>query len=220
MSTPSDTPDTPRSSTRRLLVGGAALGLGAGLGLALWRRGAAPADGQATPGQASSPASGPASGPASTATGATAANAASAPTGPLPAQLLTLDGRRLSAADWQGRPVLLNFWAPWCGPCVKEMPELDRFAQGQAAVPGGRGALVIGVAIDEEAAVRTFIGQHPVHYPIVVQGYAGLAWVRQLAHDAGTALPFSALIDASGQVRQHKFGATDSAELSGWLKAI
>src|SRR4051812_37243104 len=70
--------------------------------------------------------------------GDTAAAAASAagialpPLTPIPTPIRTMDGRTLADADVGGRVVVLNFWAPWCPPCVKEMPEIDRFARSRA----------------------------------------------------------------------------------------
>jgi thiol-disulfide isomerase/thioredoxin len=153
-------------------------------------------------------------------TGDTAAAAASAagvvlpPLTPIPAPLRTLDGRTLTNADIAGRFVVLNFWAPWCPPCVREMPELDRFARSRA----GQNALVIGLAIDEETAVDKFVAAHPVSFPISILGYAGLAWARRLSNDPNVALPFTAVFDRSQQLAQHKFGATNADELAGWVR--
>jgi thiol-disulfide isomerase/thioredoxin len=153
-------------------------------------------------------------------TGDTAAAAASAagvalpPLTPIPAPIRTTDGRTLSNADIAGRFVVLNFWAPWCPPCVREMPDIDRFARSAA----GKDTLVIGLAIDEQAAVEKFVGAHPVSYPIAVLGYAGLAWARRLSNDPNVALPFTAVFDRSQQLAQHKFGATNAAELADWVR--
>ena len=132
---------------------------------------------------------------------------------PILAPLKTMDGRTLTNADIAGRFVVLNFWAPWCPPCVREMPEIDQFARSAA----GRNALVIGLAIDEQPAVDKFIAAHPVSFPISVLGYAGLAWARRLSNDPNVALPFPAVFDRSQQLAQHKFGATNAAELAQWV---
>jgi len=152
--------------------------------------------------------------------GDTAAAAASAagialqPLTPLPSPIVTTDGRTLSNADIAGRVVVLNFWAPWCPPCVREMPELDRFARSEA----GKDALVIGLAIDEQPAVDKFIAAHPVSFPISILGYAGLAWARRLSNDPNVALPFTAVFDRSQRLAQHKFGATNAIELTDWVR--
>ena len=136
----------------------------------------------------------------------------------LPPAIDLRGGGQMTAAQWHGRPLVLNFWASWCGPCVKEMPELDRFARAQAA-RGASGAQVIGLAVDDAPAVDEFLGSHPVSFPISVLGFAGLAWVRKLSNDPSPALPFSAVFDAQGRLSHRKFGATDFDELTRWTTA-
>ena len=133
---------------------------------------------------------------------------------PIPVPIRTTDGLTLTNADIAGRFVVLNFWAPWCPPCVREMPDIDRFAQSAA----GKNALVIGLAIDEPANVDKFVAAHPVSYPISILGYAGLAWARRLSNDPNVALPFTAVFDRSQQLAQHKFGATNAIELADWVR--
>jgi thiol-disulfide isomerase/thioredoxin len=145
---------------------------------------------------------------------ASAAGVALPPLTPIPAPIQTTGGRTLTNADIAGRFVVLNFWAPWCPPCVREMPELDAFARSAA----GKNVLVIGLAIDEQPAVEKFIAAHPVSFPIAILGYAGLAWARRLSNDPNVALPFTAVFDRSQQLAQHKFGATNAAELERWTQ--
>lgn len=185
-------------TNRRTWVLGAVLGVAAlGTGAWLRRRQAAPVQ----VGDAMSAA-------------ASAAGVAIPPLTPLPFPLKTTDGRTLTDADIGDRFVVLNFWAPWCGPCVREMPELDRFARSAA----GKNALVIGLAIDEAPAVAKFVAAHPVSFPISVLGYEGLAWARRLSNDQNVALPFTAVFDPSRRLAQHKFGATNADELTDWVR--
>lgn len=111
----------------------------------------------------------------------------------------------------RGRPLIVNFWATWCPPCVKEMPELDRFAKAF----GGRGWQVLGIAIDQAEPVRRFLAQTPVGFPVVLAGNEGLEWVRRLGNPAG-GLPFSVAISPDGRIANRKLGATNFDELSGW----
>src|SRR5690606_32145921 len=83
---------------------------------------------------------------------------------PPAATLPGLDGRAQPLSQWDGRVVLLNFWASWCAPCVEEMPLLDRFQQRNAA----RGLQVVGIASEGAEPTRAFLAEHPVQYPILV----------------------------------------------------
>ena len=186
--------------TRRDAVGAAVLGAAA-LGAGAWLRRR-----QASP---------PVMVGDSAAAAASAAGIALPPLTPIPSPIKTMDGRTLTDADIGDRFVLLNFWAPWCPPCVKEMPEIDRFARSEA----GRNVLVIGLAIDERPAVEKFAAAHPVSFPISILGYAGLAWARRLSNDPNVALPFTAVFDRSQRLAQHKFGATNAGELADWVRA-
>ena len=123
-----------------------------------------------------------------------------------------LDGSWLALQSLRGRPLLLNFWATWCAPCVAEMPELDRLAQEWQG-----SATVLGIAIDQEPAVRRFLGSKPVSFPIVLGGSEGLALARALGNDAG-GLPFSLLISADGRLLGRKLGASSREDLQAWSR--
>lgn len=126
----------------------------------------------------------------------------------------TPSGAKLPTRSLRGRSLVLNFWATWCLPCVKEMPELDRFAR----LAGPRGWQVLGVAIDQADAVRQFLQTTPVSFPIAVAGTEGLTLVRALG-DAAGGLPFTVLLSAEGQVVRRKMGATQFDELQVWTQA-
>lgn len=128
--------------------------------------------------------------------------------------LQRLDGVRVAIPDdFAGRPVLVNVWASWCGPCIKEMPELDRFAR--AAGPAG--VQVLGIALDDAVAVRAFLERVPVGYPIVLdQPGPADAGVR-LGNRKGV-LPYSVLLDAQGRLVKQRVGPFADGEIDGWAK--
>src|SRR5690554_1475371 len=70
-------------------------------------------------------------------------------------------GAQQAMAQWRGRPLLVNFWATWCAPCVKEMPDLDQL---QAEFPQVR---FVGIGIDSPANIARFIEKVPVSYPLL-----------------------------------------------------
>ena len=124
------------------------------------------------------------------------------------------DGGKLALADFLGKPVLLNFWATWCPPCVKEMPLLDRFAREQHA-----GWQVVGLAIDKIEPVREFLVEHPVRYPIAVAGPDALEWLRSLGNSGG-GLPFSVAFDSAGAPVRRKLGEISPVELADWVAGV
>jgi thiol-disulfide isomerase/thioredoxin len=123
----------------------------------------------------------------------------------------TPDGGELVLADFRGRPLLMNFWATWCPPCVKEMPLLDQFhRQHQAA-----GWQVVGLAVDSPTPVRQFLTRVPVGFAIGLAGFDGTELSRRLGNDRG-ALPFTVVFGKDGRVLHRKLGEVTPEELESW----
>jgi thiol-disulfide isomerase/thioredoxin len=132
-------------------------------------------------------------------------------------QLQDLRSRRRTLQEWSGRPLLINYWASWCAPCIKEMPELDAFAKSQAGVKGG--VRVLGIAIDEAEAVRAFAQRIPVSFPILVEtALDGGRVSASLFGHAGGMVPYSVLLDAQGRVVHSKTGPVSRELLQSWAE--
>lgn len=115
--------------------------------------------------------------------------------------LTTLAGKRRSASDWDGRVLVVNFWATWCAPCREEMPMLDRI-QGEL---GGRGLQVVGIAIDQRKPVRDFVQELGVDYPILVSDLDAGRDAAAVSRDYGNAygvLPYTVIVDREGHVAE------------------
>ena len=124
------------------------------------------------------------------------------------------EGGELLAEQLRGKPLLINFWATWCPPCVEEMPMIDAFYREHAA----NGVQVIGLAIDQPSSVRKFLSKTPVGYPIGLAGLQGTELVKSMGNTQG-GLPFSLMVDADGTVAARKMGKLDSTDLQAWRRA-
>jgi thiol-disulfide isomerase/thioredoxin len=123
-----------------------------------------------------------------------------------------LDGRAVALRDFRGRPLMINFWATWCPPCVEEMPLIDRFYQRI----GPDKLHILGLAIDHKEAVAQFLQRTPVHYEIAMAGLEGVDLTKKLGNTAG-ALPFSVFFDGDGALRHRKLGELNESDLADWL---
>lgn len=121
------------------------------------------------------------------------------------------DGGELVMATLRGRPLLLNFWATWCPPCITEMPLLDRFHREA----GAAGWQVVGLAVDGPSPVREFLAKRPVAFPIGMAGLDGVDLGRSLGNASGS-LPFSVAFDSTGRLRERKLGLLREADLERW----
>ena len=127
------------------------------------------------------------------------------------AEFDTPDGQVLKMQNLQGRPLVINFWATWCAPCVEEMPLLDIFFRQNAS----KGWQMVGLAIDQPSRVRQYLSQNAISYPIGLAGLTGTELGRYLGNEVG-GLPFTVVLDGKGGVIQRKLGKLSAQEIQAW----
>jgi thiol-disulfide isomerase/thioredoxin len=124
-------------------------------------------------------------------------------------------GQAQAMSSFKGQPLLLNFWATWCPPCIEELPLLSKFFQENKA----KGWQVLGIAVDQPSSVRRFLDQTPVSFPVVMGGTAGISLSQSLGNRQG-GLPFSVLFNAQGKVVRHTIGKLSPSDLVAWRQAV
>jgi len=123
-------------------------------------------------------------------------------------RLADTNGNWIESADFEGRVVLLNFWATWCKPCREEMPMLADLREGIKS----RGFEVVGIAIDDVASARAFVEDLGIQYPNLV-GATDVMGVMAAFGNAEGMLPYSVLVGSRGIVQWAHFGALEEDAL-------
>jgi thiol-disulfide isomerase/thioredoxin len=125
------------------------------------------------------------------------------------AEFKDLEGKPLAMSSLKGKPVVVNFWATWCGPCKEEMPDFQKFATG----PDGKKAQLVGIGIDSAAKMQEFAKQMGITYQLVEGGAQGLD-ILTAAGDKPRALPFTIVLNAAGEPIFSRIGKVSHDELT------
>jgi thiol-disulfide isomerase/thioredoxin len=120
-------------------------------------------------------------------------------------------GGRLALKNLRGKPLVLNFWATWCPPCVEELPLLERFYRQNTA----KGWQVVGVAVDNAKAVTQFLSKMPLSFPLPLAGLAGTELSRSLGNLTG-GLPYTVVLNTAGQVALRHMGKLSAQQVDGF----
>jgi thiol-disulfide isomerase/thioredoxin len=120
-----------------------------------------------------------------------------------------LDGNKVSLSDYRGRWVIVNFWASWCPPCVRELPELVRYQQANPGVQ------VIGINFEESTAAeaRRFLKPFRINYPSLLVGSSPLVPFEPLE-----GLPTTAIVNPAGELVERQMGPVTAEHLEGIIE--
>jgi len=127
----------------------------------------------------------------------------------------TPDGKPLSMAPFRGKLLLVNFWATWCPPCVEELPLLDFFYQENK----DKNFQVVGLAVDQPSAVRTWLQTRPLNFPVAMAGLGGTELGKSLGNTTGS-LPFTVVFSPAGALVHRKTGKVTPEELVQWARPV
>lgn len=126
-----------------------------------------------------------------------------------------LDDKPVALARYKGKPLIVNFWARWCGPCRAEIPELIKVRQAH------KGKLeVLGIGLEDKAEpAKEFAKAYDMDYPVFVAKDKGIPLMQALGNTKG-GLPYTLFIDRHGQVVGQKMGLVRKADLDAHLDAL
>ncbi len=129
------------------------------------------------------------------------------------------DGRPLALETLRGKPLVVNFWARWCGPCRKEIPDLAEMHARYKA----KGLVIVGVAVEDDGsreAVLEFARAYEMNYTLLIGGVQKSIELMQAVGNPKSGLPFTLVIDRSGKVVARKLGAMSKAEMEAAIRSI
>ena len=130
-------------------------------------------------------------------------------------RLKDLDGTEQALNQWQGKVLVINFWATWCAPCREEIPAFVRLQEKYR----DRGLQFVGIAIDEPGPARAFAREFAINYPVLVGNLQAMEISRAAGNRAG-ALPFTVVLDRRGSVADTALGKLSEDRLDALILGL
>jgi thiol-disulfide isomerase/thioredoxin len=131
----------------------------------------------------------------------------------------TVDDNPVALGSFKGKPLIVNFWARWCGPCRKEIPDLAEMHEKHKA----KGLLIVGIAVEDALhrdSVREFAKAYEMNYTLLIGGVEKSVELMKASGNPKSGLPFTLAIDKSGRITAMKLGAMSKAEMEAAIKQI
>jgi thiol-disulfide isomerase/thioredoxin len=125
--------------------------------------------------------------------------------------LVDRNGKKRSLKEWAGQPLMVNFWATWCGPCLREIPLLNRLRATHTA----RKLEIIGIAVDFTEDVLKYAETNPINYPVLIGEEDGFAAMKAFGMQSNAGLPFTFFADSKQRIVAMRMGELhqDQADL-------
>jgi thiol-disulfide isomerase/thioredoxin len=129
------------------------------------------------------------------------------------ASLPDVEGKSQALAQWQGKVMVVNFWATWCRPCLEEIPEFIRMQEKL----GNQGLQFVGIAIDDTIKVREFALKYRMNYPVLI-GEMGAIELARVAGNKHGGLPFTVIVDRRGRLIGTELGGLNEQKLTAIIQ--
>lgn len=126
-----------------------------------------------------------------------------------------LDGVVHTASEWNGKVLVVNFWATWCPPCQREIPTFIRLQETYR----DEGLQFVGIAIDNPAKVRDYIDTLGIIYPTLVGDDPAITVAKQFGNRFGE-LPYTVFVDRNGRIAKVVRGEVSGADAENQIKAL
>ncbi len=126
-----------------------------------------------------------------------------------------LNGKLQSINNWNGKVIMVNFWASWCPPCRREIPGLMRLYKNYQK----QGFVILGVALDDSQSVRNFVDPLGVDYPVLLGGKNGIKISNAYGNELG-ALPFTVIINREGHIIRAHPGELSYKQAEALIKPL
>ncbi len=121
-------------------------------------------------------------------------------------------GQQQALSQWQGKIVIVNFWATWCPPCLEEMPELSNTQKAFK----DNGVVVLGISVDDVEKISEFVKETPVSYPLFAADMDAMRLAESLGNRSGV-LPYTVVINTDGSIVKSYMGRINQAILQQTL---
>lgn len=122
-----------------------------------------------------------------------------------------LQGVARDSSEWAGKILIVNFWASWCPPCIREIPGFVRLQEKYA-----KQVQFVGIALDQRAPVEAFVERTKINYPILLAERKGISLAKEFGNMRG-GLPFTAVINREGVIVTRHLGELPESQLNALL---